>query len=147
MSPGAILNYPIFGIQRTQLRCHQALATQQPARLHPGVSHICYTIRARSFQIFHTYRKSVADITFHSAVYFCYFDISQTWKLLFGKVLPSWSQVLTVTTPRNKRERFVSQMHLPVYLYCPAAIARSLTSCLSYPLMIWPSNSLALLCQ
>lgn len=66
---------------------------------------IWYTVLSHLFQIFHTYRKSVADVTFHSAVYFCYFDISQTWKLLFGKVLPSWSQVLTVTTPRNKKER------------------------------------------
>lgn len=114
-------------------------SSQLGCTLEPPVN-IWYTILSPSFQNLHTYRKSVADVTFHSAVHFCYFDISQTWKLLFGKVLPGWSQVLTVTTPRNKGGRFVQQIYFPLYLYCLAAIAVSLTSSLSYPLMIWPSQ-------
>lgn len=47
----------------------------------------------------------------------------------------------------TKEGDLFSRYTFPLYLYCLAAIAVSLASGLSYPLMIWPSNSLALLCQ
>lgn len=47
----------------------------------------------------HTYRVLVAECALNSAVHFGYLDVSEAGKLLLGKILPCWSEVLTVATP------------------------------------------------
>lgn len=58
-----------------------------------------------------TYRISVTDVAFHSAVYFCYLDIHSAWESLFWEILPGGGQVFAVTTPRGGRKTTLKMHH------------------------------------
>lgn len=59
-----------------------------------------------------TYRVLVAECALNSAVHFSNFDISKTRKFLLGKIFPCWSEILTVTTPRQQDNTRVTSLSL-----------------------------------
>lgn len=58
----------------------------------------------------YTYRVLVAECALNSAVHFSNLDISETRKFLLGKIFPCWSEILTVTTPRQQDNTRVTSL-------------------------------------
>lgn len=60
----------------------------------------------------HTYRVLIAECALNSAVHFGDLDVSETRKLLAGKILPCWSEVLTVAAPTQQDKKGITSLKL-----------------------------------